>query len=188
MKLMVISDIHGSFTAVEKAVEIFKEEKADKLLILGDVLYHGPRNDLPSGYAPKQVFEALNAIKDKIICVRGNCDAEVDQMVLDFPIMSDYTIFNLGDKTIFATHGHKLETEFIDFAKTCNLALSGHTHLYKMEKVENTVFVNPGSISLPKEGNKPTYAIIDVQKLFLKLAYKVYIKDLEMNTIMSSDF
>lgn len=188
MKIMVISDIHGSSASLNRVMDIFKEEKADKLLILGDVLYHGPRNDLPDGYAPKSVFATLNAVKDKIICVRGNCDAEVDQMVLEFPIMSDYTILNLGDKSVFATHGHKLESDFLPLAKTCNLILSGHTHLYKLEKVDGVTMLNPGSISLPKDNLKPTYAIIDVQKLFVKTAYKVYIKDFELNTVLSGDF
>ena len=107
MKLMVASDIHGSSFCCEKLIEAFKKEKPDKLLLLGDLLYHGPRNDLPQGYAPKKVIEMLNSIKHDVICIKGNCESEVDQMVLQFPIMAEYAYIYIDGLTIFATHGHK---------------------------------------------------------------------------------
>lgn len=111
MKWMIASDIHGSAFYCEKMLKAFEREQADKLLLLGDILYHGPRNDLPKGYAPKKVIELLNNIKEKILCVRGNCDAEVDQMVLEFPIMADYAMITEGDLNIFVTHGHLILKE-----------------------------------------------------------------------------
>ena len=106
MKWFIASDIHGSAYYCRRMLERYKKENADRLLLLGDVLYHGPRNDLPEGYAPKEVIEMLNAMKDDILCVRGNCEAEVDQMVLKFPVLADYAIIDLGDSLIYATHGH----------------------------------------------------------------------------------
>ena len=106
MKWMIASDIHGSAFYCEKMLKAFEREQADKLLLLGDILYHGPRNDLPKGYAPKKVIELLNNIKEKILCVRGNCDAEVDQMVLEFPVLADYMLLFDGTCAIYATHGH----------------------------------------------------------------------------------
>ena len=106
MKLFIISDIHGSLYYLKKVIEIFGKENYDKLVILGDELYHGPRNPLPKDYSPKEVIEILNKYKDKIIAVRGNCDNEVDQMVLSYPIMSDYSMIYLGNKRVFLTHGH----------------------------------------------------------------------------------
>ena len=106
MKLMIASDIHGSAYYCEKMIKCFEEERADKLLLLGDILYHGPRNDLPKEYAPKKLIEILNNLKDRILCVRGNCDTEVDQMVLNFPVLADYAIIYDEYKTIYATHGH----------------------------------------------------------------------------------
>jgi hypothetical protein len=187
MKIMVISDIHGSSAACKKAVDAFKREGADKLLILGDILYHGPRNDLPEGYAPKQVFAMLNAIKDKIICVRGNCDAEVDQCVLEFPIMADYVLLNVGEKTIFATHGQKLD-EQKTLTKSVNVVFSGHTHVSKLKEEGGVLWVNPGSISIPKENTKPSYAVIETGRSLFGGGDKISIKTLSGDLIMSSKF
>ena len=107
MKYLIASDIHGSSFYCEKLLKSFQAEKADKIILLGDILYHGPRNDLPKDYAPKKVIELLNPLKEKIICVRGNCDTEVDQMVLDFPILAEYCLISYGNTMIFVTHGHK---------------------------------------------------------------------------------
>lgn len=107
MKLMFASDIHGSYYYAQKTVEAYREEKAEKLILLGDILYHGPRNDLPKDYAPKKVIELLNGIKNEILCVRGNCDTEVDQMVLEFPVLADYAVIFVDGKTLYLTHGHK---------------------------------------------------------------------------------
>ena len=106
MKWFIASDIHGSAYYCEKLLEAYKKEEADKILLLGDVLYHGPRNDLPEGYAPKKVITMLNELENEILCVRGNCEAEVDQMVLNFPVLADYAVLTAGRKMIFVTHGH----------------------------------------------------------------------------------
>lgn len=106
MKFLIASDIHGSAYYCNLLLKAVKEENADRILVLGDILYHGPRNDLPLDYAPKKVIEMLNPLKDKLLCVRGNCDTEVDQMVLSFPILADYSIIPVGDRLIYATHGH----------------------------------------------------------------------------------
>ena len=127
-------------------LEAYEQEKADRLILLGDILYHGPRNDLPKEYAPKEVIAMLNAKKDELYVVRGNCEAEVDQMVLEFPIMADYCIIMDGERTIYASHGH---------------VYHGHTHVLRAEKKENYTILNPGSVSIPKEGNIPTYAILE---------------------------
>ena len=111
MKLMIASDIHGSSFYCKEMLDAFDREQADKLLLLGDILYHGPRNDLPKDYAPKAVISLLNERKEKLLCVRGNCDTEVDQMVLQFPIMADYAIFYAGNRMIYATHGHNFNRE-----------------------------------------------------------------------------
>lgn len=113
MRWMIASDIHGSAYYCRKMIEAYRREKADKLLLLGDILYHGPRNDLPKDYAPKEVIAMLNEIKEEILCVKGNCESEVDQMVLEFPIMADYCILYLNDRMIFATHGHRSEERHV---------------------------------------------------------------------------
>lgn len=160
MKWFIMSDIHGSFYYANKAIEAYKKEKADKILILGDILYHGPRNDLPEGYAPKEVIKLLNELKDKILCVRGNCDAEVDQMVLEFPIMADYEIINDENITIFATHGHKFNEKNlpeVDF----DILLHGHTHIPENKKQKGYTYINPGSVSIPKENSHNGYVIFE---------------------------
>ena len=127
MKLMIASDIHGSAFYCKQLIEAYKQEQPDKLLLLGDLLYHGPRNDLPKDYAPKQVIEMLNAISDQLICVRGNCEAEVDQMVLQFPIMADYCAIADGDTLIYATHGHTYNEQNLPPLHRGDILLHGHT-------------------------------------------------------------
>ena len=129
MKLFIASDIHGDIECAKATLEAYKNEKADKLLLLGDILYHGPRNDLPSAYAPKQVIELLNGIKENILCVRGNCDTEVDQMVLSFPILADYAMIYADGLTIFATHGHNHNMEKMPPLTEGEILLHGHTHV-----------------------------------------------------------
>ena len=160
MKLIIASDIHGGAECCKALLDAATREGAEKILLLGDILYHGPRNDLPEDYAPKKVIEMLNAVKDKLICVRGNCDAEVDQMVLDFPIMSDTAIVYDGEEklTLFMSHGHKYSPTNLPPLTERTVFLYGHTHVKKIEKVGGVVCLNPGSVTLPKENNPKTYA------------------------------
>ena len=142
---------------LNKILEIFNSEGYDRLVILGDILYHGPRNDLPPSYAPKKVIEALNAISDRIIAVRGNCDTEVDQMVLNFPVLSDYAILFLDGISVYLTHGHKYSPTNPPPLQRGDVMLYGHTHVLKIEQTQNNVFINPGSITIPKENNPQSY-------------------------------
>ncbi len=161
MKIMIASDIHGSYYHCNKLIEAFGTENADRLLLLGDILYHGPRNDLPEEYAPKKVIEVLNNIKERLLCVRGNCDTEVDQMVLNFPILADYCILQCGSKTLFATHGHKYsETDPPPMPKG-SILLCGHTHVPKCTEYDNFIYMNPGSVSIPKEESHHGYMIYE---------------------------
>lgn len=169
MKYFIASDIHGSAYYCEKMLEAYKNEKADKLILLGDILYHGPRNDLPEGYAPKKVIEMLNPLKDEIICVRGNCDAEVDQMVLNFPIMADYALLPVGEKTVFITHGHKFNKDNLPSLKKGDILLHGHTHVPVCEEYENFTYINPGSVSIPKENSGHGYMVLDGNQFTWKI-------------------
>ena len=161
MKLFIASDIHGSAYWCEKMIKAFEESGAEKMLLLGDILYHGPRNDLPDDYAPKKVIAMLNPLKERILCVRGNCDTEVDQMVLEFPIMAEYAIIYADGLTIFATHGHKFNTSNLPPMSKGDILLHGHTHVPVMEKFGDITYINPGSVSIPKEGSAHSYIVLD---------------------------
>ena len=161
MKYLIASDIHGSAYYCKKLIEAFETEKADKLLLLGDILYHGPRNDLPREYAPKSVIAMLNPLKDKILCVRGNCDTEVDQMVLEFPILAEYCLISVGKTMIFATHGHKFNTSCLPPMSDGDILLHGHTHVPKCERVGGITYINPGSTSIPKEESHHGYMTLE---------------------------
>ncbi len=161
MKIMVASDIHGSAYYCQKMTEAYKNSGAQKLLLLGDILYHGPRNDLPKKYAPKKVIEMLNNISDEILCVRGNCDSEVDQMVLKFNIMAEYAIIYDGERMIFATHGHKFNKDNLPSLKKGDILLHGHTHIPVNESIDGITVMNPGSVSIPKENSWHGYMIIE---------------------------
>ena len=155
MKLMIASDIHGDIEALEALLSRFHAEKADKMLLLGDLLYHGPRNDLPAHYAPKTVIARLNEYKEHILAVRGNCDAEVDAMVLQFPIMADYAFLSLHGMTLFATHGHLFDIKTLPLGNAHYV--QGHTHVPMCRKEPSGRYLlNPGSVSLPKEGHAKT--------------------------------
>ena len=181
MKLLICSDIHGDFNSAKKIIDTFHEEGCDKILILGDILYHGPRNDLPGGYAPKKVIELLNENKDKLLCVRGNCDTEVDQMVLDFPILADYAFLELDGLKILATHGHKYNTSTLPPLMEGDILLHGHTHVIAFEDFgKNNCYINPGSVSIPKGGNQKSFIIYN-QRTF-------ECRDFEKNTISSRKF
>ena len=161
MKLLIASDIHGSAYYCGKLLEAWKKEQPDKLLLLGDILYHGPRNDLPKDYAPKQVISMLNDIKEEILWVRGNCEAEVDQMVLEFPVLADYCILYEKDHMIFATHGHIHNEKNVPPLKKGDILLHGHTHVPGVWEHENYVYLNPGSVSIPKEGSAHSYLMLE---------------------------
>lgn len=168
MKLMIASDIHGSARYCQLLLEAFQKEKADKLVLLGDILYHGPRNDLPDVYAPKTVIEQLNEIKEHILCVRGNCDTEVDQMVLDFPILADYAWIFANDRLVFATHGHKYGEEQLPPLANGSILLQGHTHIPRCVEKEGVLCANPGSVSIPKADSPHSYLMLTEDALVWK--------------------
>ena len=168
MKILIASDIHGSAYYCDMLLKVFKEENADRMLLLGDILYHGPRNDLPKDYAPKKVIEMLNPLKNKILCVRGNCDTEVDQMVLDFPVLADYSVIPVGEKLIYATHGHKYNESVKPPLCNGDILLNGHTHIPKCTKHEDYIYMNPGSVSIPKENSAHSYMILEDGKFLWK--------------------
>ena len=168
MKLMIASDIHGSAYYCKKLLEAYEREGAEKLLLLGDILYHGPRNDLPEGYAPKEVIAMLNPLKDKLLCVRGNCDTEVDQMVLSFPVLADYAIFWLDGKAVYATHGHNYNEGKLPPLADGDILLNGHTHVPKCTDHGNYTYMNPGSVSIPKENSPHSYMIYENGKFLWK--------------------
>ena len=166
MKLMIASDIHGSALYCRELMEAWKREAADRMLILGDILYHGPRNDLPAEYAPKKVITMLNSLKENLLCVRGNCDTEVDQMVLDFSILADYCFLDLDGQTIFATHGHVYNPQNPPMLKDGDILLNGHTHIpackrFTTESGAKCTYMNPGSVSIPKEKSQHSYMIVE---------------------------
>ncbi len=160
-KIVIASDIHGSAHWCALLLQAFENEGADKLLLLGDLLYHGPRNDFPDGYEPRKVFDMLNRYADKIIAIRGNCDSEVDQMVLDFPIMADYALITDEDKTLFATHGHLFNEQTLPPMTEKTALLNGHFHTPKCEKLAKGLYVNCGSVSLPKTDTPHSYIVYE---------------------------
>ena len=161
-KILIASDIHGDAQSAERLVQIYKSSGAEKLLLLGDLLYHGPRNDLPAGYAPKKVIEIFNGLKDEILCVRGNCDTEVDQMVLDFPILAEYAYLSFDGLRIFATHGHNFNLQKLPPLARGDILLHGHTHVPAAQPFGNeNVYINPGSISIPKENSPKSYILYE---------------------------
>ena len=160
MKYMFASDIHGSAYYCRKMLEAFDKEGAGRLVILGDLLYHGPRNDLPKEYAPKEVIALLNEVKEELYVVRGNCDAEVDQMVLPFPILDEKKELTVDGKRVILVHGHH-EIDYTGY----DVVMSGHTHIPVLEKRGATLFLNPGSTTIPKGGSSASYAIWDNGKI-----------------------
>lgn len=169
MKWMIASDIHGSALFCGKMLDAFQREGADRLLLLGDLLYHGPRNDLPEGYAPKQVIEMLNQNAAKLFCVHGNCEAEVDQMVLGFPVLADYCLLEWAGRLVFATHGHHHNLETPPSLPAGGILLHGHTHVpAKVQTADGWWYLNPGSVSIPKEGSARSYMVFDGQAIHWK--------------------
>ena len=166
MKLMIASDLHGSAAACKKLLDTFTASGAERLILLGDLLYHGPRNDLPEGYDPKAVIAMLSEYADRLFCVRGNCDTEVDQMVLPFPIMAETALLFVDGRTWFACHGHRTGANPTanDLPKlpAGSVVLSGHTHIPVLEKnPDGILLLNPGSVSIPKGGLAASYALYE---------------------------
>jgi len=153
MKFVIASDIHGSAYWCRKLLQLCEKEQPQKLLLLGDILYHGPRNDLPREYAPKQVIPMLDAWADRILCVRGNCEAEVDQMVLSFPCLSEYSILEADGKTFYLTHGHHANPDKLPKLPEGSVFLYGHTHVKFDKVIDGIRCLNPGSVSIPKDGS-----------------------------------
>lgn len=171
MKLLFASDIHGSQYYCDKLKEIFLIENPDKLILLGDLLYHGPRNPLPKDYNPESVFNTLNSLKDKILAVRGNCDSEVDQMVLEFDMMADYALLHVDDINLFLTHGHLYNTDSLpNFCSSqTNILIHGHTHVHTIENINNNnYYINCGSLSMPKENQDNSYMIYENKEFMIK--------------------
>lgn len=168
MKFIIASDIHGSAFYCRMLLEVFEKENADRLILLGDVLYHGPRNDLPKDYAPKEVIAMLNPLKNKIFCVRGNCDTEVDQMVLDFPVLADYAVISFENKLIYATHGHNYNEEKLPPLGEGDILFCGHTHVPKINVHETYTYMNTGSVSIPKENSPHSYVVLENGKFSWK--------------------
>lgn len=168
MNYFIISDIHGSSFYLKKALEHFKAGSYDYLIILGDILYHGPRNVIPEGYNPQEVVSLLNPLSDQIIACRGNCEAEVDQMLLTFPCLADYALLIDQDVRFFMTHGHLYTAETYPKGTYLSVFLYGHTHLWVLKKQGQSIICNPGSITLPKENRPHTFATYENRKLFIK--------------------
>ncbi len=181
MKLLIASDIHGDIEGAKFIFDAFIKEDCDKMLLLGDLLYFGPRNTLTDNYNPQAVIKLLNENKDVILSVRGNCDAEVDQMVLDFPILADYCYLSLDGLSIFATHGHHHNIQSPPPLRNGEILLHGHTHVIKCEEFgNNNYYLNPGSTTYPKEGNPKSYMIYEARYFI--------IKDFEGNVLLSKQF
>ncbi|MBR6208950.1 MAG: phosphodiesterase [Oscillospiraceae bacterium] len=167
MKLMIASDLHGSKYYVERLMDRYREEAPDRLALLGDILYHGPRNALPREYDTRAVADMLNSLVPAPLCVKGNCDGEVDQMVLHFPVLAETAVLYVDDRTIFLTHGHRRE-ELVPLLSPGDILISGHTHIPGMQKEDGILYVNPGSVSLPKSVDPRSYLILEDGQLLWK--------------------
>ena len=161
MKLLFASDIHGSFHFCNKLLEVYNHEKPEKLILLGDLLYHGPRNNLSENYNTMETAKLLNSIKHNIICVKGNCDAQVDQMVLEFPIMSDYLLMYIDKRLVFLTHGHIYNKNNLPKLNKNDIMIHGHMHVPVIENINGIIYMNPGSVSLPKKNSPNTYMLYE---------------------------
>lgn len=162
MKRIIASDIHGSALYCGRLIEHIRAERADGLILLGDILYHGPRNALPDGYDPKAVADMLNALECRVVCVRGNCDSEVDQMLLKFPIMATYALMDIGESVVYMTHGHVNGREDPPRLRRGDVLLCGHTHIPADEMLPCGIkYVNPGSVAIPKGGSERGYILLE---------------------------
>jgi putative phosphoesterase len=161
MKIMFASDIHGDVVGAQKMLDAASREKVEKIVLLGDLLYFGPRNTLKQSYNPQAVIKLLNENKNILLCVKGNCDSEVDQMVLDFPIMADYETLNLGDKTLYLSHGHVYGKDKLPQMNEGDILLGGHTHVPEIADIDGKIYMNCGSVSIPKENSPHSYMIYE---------------------------
>lgn len=181
MKIFFMSDIHGSLYYTKKALESFKKENADYIAILGDELYHGARNPLPEEYNTKEVTKLLNEYSDRIIAIRGNCDSEIDELVLDFPMMSTYSVILYGDRRLFLTHGHIYNEDNLPKLRKGDVFIYGHTHVPKAEKKDGIYIINPGSITFPKENNPNSYGVLEENIFKIKDLNGSVIKEIELS-------
>ena len=162
MKLMFASDIHGDIECAKRAIAAFEKEGAERLFLLGDILYFGPRNTLRPTYQPREVIELLNGYRDRIVSVRGNCDAEIDQMLLEFPIMAEYSYIFADGIAMLLTHGHKINMDSAANLRAGEVLIHGHTHVLCIKEFgQGNIYLNPGSTTYPKEGNPPSYMIYE---------------------------
>lgn len=162
MKWLIASDLHGDADGARALIEAFGREGASRMILLGDILNHGPRNGLPRSYDPVSVASQLNALKSRIVSVRGNCDSEVDQMILEFPILSEYALIPIGDRTVFASHGHIWNTDHAPSLRRGDVLLCGHTHIHCLETFgEGNFYLNPGAVTFPKNGSPGSYMILE---------------------------
>lgn len=161
MKWMIASDLHGSAQCCRRLLEALQREDADRLILLGDLLYHGPRNDFPEEYDTRAVTALLNSVKHRLLCVRGNCDSEVDQMILEFPMQADYALLNWEGLTLYATHGHLWNEDNPPLMTAGTVLLNGHFHLPAARSHDGWHYINPGSTSIPKDGSTGSYLILE---------------------------
>ena len=181
MKYLLFSDIHGCLPALEKVLDFFEAEHCDMMCIMGDIINYGPRNRIPEGIDPKGIVERLNALADKIIAVRGNCDAEVDQMVLDFPILADYAVLPVGRRLVYATHGHVHNLKNLPPLAPGDVLLHGHTHIPAWPEFgEGNLYLNPGSVSIPKEGSAHSYMTLEGETFLWKTLEGEVYRELEL--------
>ena len=178
MKILIISDIHGSSYYAERIKEIEQNEKPDQIILLGDLYYHGPRNELTQEYNPMKVAGVLNDFGEKLRTVRGNCDAEVDEMISEFRF-EDHILMEINGKKFYFTHGHKYNIDVIPY-EDFEIMIYGHIHQGFIEEKEGYIFANPGSISLPKCNTKHSYIIIEKNKIILKDVDENVIKEYEI--------
>ena len=178
MKYLIASDIHGSYYYGKLIIDMFNKHNCDKMILLGDILYHGPRNDLPKEYDPKQLYELLNQYADKIICVKGNCDADIDQMVLNFPILAPYIMMEVSGKTVYFTHGDVFNSTNLPPMNKDDILVHGHTHVQRCEKHPDHIYLNPGSIAIPKEDSYHGFMILE----------NGFFKYMDENGVITSEF
>lgn len=161
MKILIGSDLHGSAYNCRLLLDAMRRENADRAILLGDLLYHGPRNPLPQEYDTKAVTAMLNSVKHQLLCVRGNCDSEVDQMVLEFPILADYAFLSIDGVNICATHGHTYGPDTPPPLQSGDYLLCGHIHLPVRRQMDSITYLNPGSLALPKENTPRSYMTLE---------------------------